>query len=251
MSFELPKDLPTEISTVLSSEAGQAVLNQIIEQAKTPLVQKRDELLSQIANYKSTLSKVDELGGIETLTQAQQARLEAERARQAALAASGDVEAIKKQYSDQLSNKDQELTALRQSILDEKVTSKLSSAIREAKGVPELLEPHLKSRIRSELVDGKVQITVLTSAGTPMINSDGKDATVADLLNEFRSSPIFQRAFEAPIASGTGARASSGAPTSNNPWNPASKNITQQMQMYRQDPATAKRLAAEHGVTLP
>lgn len=245
--------LPPEVQSVLGREDVQALLNSTIDKAKAPLLTKRDELLGQLTTAKQTLQQVQDLGGLEALTAAQQARADADAAKRAAEIAeaekNGNAEQLKKHYSDQLSAKDQELQSLRQLMIDEKVSSKLGREIREAKGTPELLEPHLKNRIKAELKDGKVQITVLTPSGMPMLKDDGKEATIADLIAELKASPIYQRAFEAPSVSGAGSRPSQ-TPGANNPWAPNTFNITQQMQLFRQDPAAARRMAAEYGKTI-
>jgi len=247
--FQLPDGTSPELAAIFAKDDVQAILATLIEAGRTPLVQKRDELLGELTTAKATLSKVNALGGLDALTSAQTARADAVAAQQAALVASGDVEAVKRQYSEQLSAKDSELQTLRQSMIDEKVSSKLNKEIRDADGVPELLEPHIKGRIRSELVDGKVRITVLSTTGAPMLNTDGKDAGLGDLIAELKASAIFKRAFNAPAISGSGTR-QSGVAGQSNPWNPATRNITQQMSLYRTDPASAKRQAAEHGVNL-
>lgn len=238
-----------ELATVLQSDAAKAVIAAAIEAAKSPLVQNRDKVLGDLAAQKARLKQYDDLGGLETLTAAQQARAEAAEAARIAAETSTNAETVKKHYSEQLSAKDQELNALRTSILDEKVSNKLNSAIREAKGVPELLEPHLRNRIKAELVGGKVQITVLNAAGAPMLNDNGKEATMADLMAEFKGNAIYGRAFEAPQASGSGGRASESTTTAN-PFAKATHNVTEQSRLYRQDKALAIRLAAEAGITI-
>lgn len=238
-----------EIAAVLQSDTVKALIASAIEQAKAPLVAKRDELLGTLTETRGRMKQYDDLGGLQALTELQASQAAAEAARQAALAQSGDVEAIKTHYSNQLSTKDKELNDLRASVMNEKVSNKLNAAIREAKGVPELLQPHLTGRVRSELVDGQVKITVLTASGVPALNADGKEASISDLLAEFKGNAIFGRAFEAPVANGSGSKAS-GAQSANNPFAPASKNITEQMKMYKQDKALAVRMAAEHGIHL-
>jgi hypothetical protein len=238
-----------EVATILQSDAAKAVIAAAIEAAKAPLVTNRDKVLADLAAKNARLKQYDELGGLETLTAAQQARAEAAEAARLAAETSTNAETVKKHYSEQLSAKDQELIALRTSVLEEKVGGKLSAAIREAKGVPELLEPHLRNRVKAELVGGKVQITVLTAAGAPMLKDNGADATMADLIAEFKANAIYGRAFEAPQASGAGGKADAGTQRVN-PFAKATQNVTEQSRLYRQDKALAIRLAAEAGVTI-
>lgn len=230
-----------EVASVLQSDAAKAIIAAAIETAKAPLVTKRDELLASLMEKGNKLKSFEDAA-----TQAEAARKQAELL---AAEKDGSVESVKTHFSGLLSAKEQELNDLRASILNEKVSNKLNAAIREVKGVPELLEPHLRGRIKADLVEGKVKISVLTANGMPMLNTDGKDATLVDLLNEFKGNAIFGRAFEAPAAGGTGGRPS-GQQTANNPWAPATKNVTAQMVLYRTDKAAAIRMAAEHGVKL-
>lgn len=243
------ESLPPEIAAALTSVAAQTLIAAQIEAAKTPLVQKRDELFAQLGESKKTLKQIEELGGLETLTNLRTTAQENEAARKAAeLAAAeknGDSERIKSHYAEQLAAKDKEMSDLRNSILQEKVSAKLNAAIREAKGVPELLEPHLKGRLKASMEDGKVKLTVLDENGIESLNK-----SVKDLVEEFRGNSVYGRAFEASAASGAGSRPSNATATGGNPWNPASKNTTEQMRMYRTDKAAAVRMAAEHGVQL-
>jgi hypothetical protein len=201
---------------------------------------KRDELLSQVTAFGTRLKTFEDAA-----TAAENARRAAEAD---AIEKGGNAEEVKKHFTGLLTAKEQELAQVRESILTEKVANKLNAAIREAKGVPELLEPHLRGRIKAEMVDGKLKMSILTVNGMPMMVGD-KDATLSDLLGEFKSNATFGRAFEAPAAGGAGGKAS-GTTTPGNPWAPATRNVTEQMRLYRTDKAAAIRAAAEHGVVL-
>jgi hypothetical protein len=249
MDFTIPEDASPEFKSFI--EANAQTVAKMIEGAKSPLVQKRDELINE---QRALQKKIEAYGGFDQIDTIYQKTSEAETARKKAEAEaiekSGDVEKLKAHYAEQLSARDKELSDMRASALNEKVSAKINAAIREAKGVPELLEPHVRSRIQSALVDGQLKITVLNESGGPMLKSDGKEATVKDLISELRTNAIYQRAFEAPAANGTGGKESSGASVAN-PWNPATKNVTEQMKLYRQDKAAAQRMAAEFNVKLP
>jgi hypothetical protein len=242
--------LPADVQSLFARDDVKAFLTKTIEGAKAPLVSKRDELLANLTETKTHLQKVNELGGLEALTAAQQARAEAAEAkRQADLIKAekeGDLATIRKNFQDEVSKRDTELSTLRQSILAEKVDAALTNAVTSAKGVPELLMSALKARIKSEMVDGKARITVLGADGVAPL----KELTIDDLVNEFKSHSVYQRAFEANGVSGTGGRQSTGASTSDNPFAKASFNLTKQMAMYRENPSQAIRLAAEQGIKL-
>ena len=93
-----------EIAAVLQSDTVKALIASAIEQAKAPLVAKRDELLGTLTETRGRMKQYDDLGGLQALTELQASQAAAGAARQAALAQSGDVEAIKTHYSNQLSS---------------------------------------------------------------------------------------------------------------------------------------------------
>lgn len=252
MEFEIPEDATPELKSFLESEANKAAVAALVEAQTRGLKTKRDELLGNQAALNKRFEQYGGLDGMEALAkQAADAEQARKKAEQEVLEKSGNVEDVKKHYSGQLSAAQQELADLKAAILNEKVSAKINAEIREAKGVPELLESHVRSRVRSEMVDGKLKITVLNASGGPMLKDDGKEASVKDLISELRTNAIYQRAFEAPTAGGTGGKESSGASVAANPWNPVTKNVTEQMKLYHQDKAAAQRMAAEFNVKLP
>ena len=242
MDLQLPADLAPELKTVLEKPEVAAVLTNLIAAAKAPLLANKDAVLADLATVKSKLKTFEDA--------ATQATAAAEAARLAAAEKDGNIETVKKHYGDQLAAKETELSTLRQSIVNEKVSAKVTRAISEADGVPDLLEHHIRNRVKAELVDGKVKLTVLNAAGAPMLTADGKEASMKDLLAEFKANPTFQPAFKAPHISGGGSRPSdTGGAT--NPWAKASFNMTEQMKLFKQNPALAREMAAQHGVKLP
>lgn len=241
MDFQLPTDLAPELKSVFEKPEVAAVLTTLINSAKAPLLTNRDEVLGQLATVKTKLKTFED--------EAAKAKADAETARLTAAEKDGNIETVKKHYGEQLAAVQAELATVRQAELNEKVSAKVTKAISDADGVPDLLEHHVRNRVKGETVDGKVKLTVLNAAGAPMLTADGKEASMKDLLAEFKANPTFQPAFKAPAANGGGSRQSEGLDGSN-PWAPATKNVTNQMKLYRADKATAIRLAAQHGVTL-
>lgn len=240
--------LGEDVVAVFQKPEVLEALNKVYERREAPLKSKRDELLAKISETNEVLKSMGGLDSIKTL--AQQAA-DAQRAAAEAAAKSTDVETVRKTYSEQLAAEKAEKEGLRKLILTEKVDNVVGKAIREAKGSSELLAPHINGRIKSELVEGQVKITVLSPNGVPMLRDDGKEATVNDLINEFKNSTTYSRAFEAVNVSGTGAKDAKPALTGSvNPWLPASKNITQQMQLARSNPELAKSMAAQAGIAL-
>lgn len=120
---------------------------------------------------------------------------------------SGDVEALEKSWAEKLNQvqaaKDQELTGLK-SLLDS-VTRGATAATVAAEIFgqhADLMRPHVDSRLRTEIMDGKPQVRVLDAAGNLTA------LTVDDLKNEFKNSAKFASFV-------VGSRASGGATVNN------------------------------------
>ena len=85
------------------------------------------------------------------------------------------------------------------------IESQAVAAIAAAKGVPELLLPHLRGRVKVLEQDGKFNLQILDAAGNPMVaDASGTPATFKHLVDSFKADPIFGRAFEGSGASGPG-----------------------------------------------
>lgn len=93
-------------------------------------------------------------------------------------------------------------TALEQHLVDAQATV----AIVDAKGVPQLLLPHVKGRVKVIEQDGQFTVQVLDAQGNPMVvDAAGTPATIKSLVEHMKADPIFGRAFEGSGASGGGA----------------------------------------------
>jgi hypothetical protein len=95
------------------------------------------------------------------------------------------------------------LTALESHLIDAQATA----AIASAKGIPQLLLPHVKSRVKVIEDNGTFKVQVLGQDGNPMIaDAAGTPAGIAHLIESFKADPVFGRAFEGTGASGGGAQ---------------------------------------------
>lgn len=83
-------------------------------------------------------------------------------------------------------------TALERYLIDAKATS----AIAAAKGVPELLLPHVQRQMRVVEEDGEFAARVVTAKGDPRIDDKGEPFTVEALIDEMKKNEIYGRAFE-------------------------------------------------------
>lgn len=237
---------PAIIEAISKPEVMERITG-YVEKAKVPVLDKNKELLGK---YSDLNKQINDLGGFDSLKELANTASEAKRQREEALAKSGDVEAIRKQAAEAVAVRDTEISSLRQSMIQEKVNTALVKAVRDAKGDADLLSPHLAARIQGSLdSNNKVVIKVLDSNGQPMVTKDMKDASISDLVAEYRTS--YPRAFDADTKTGSGAKA---VDTSTqgivNPFLAATRNLSAQNQLARDNPTLAKALAAAAGKTL-
>ena len=85
------------------------------------------------------------------------------------------------------------------------IDSQATAAIAAAKGVPDLLLPHVQRQVRVIEDNGEFVVRVVDAKGDPRVNGKGEPLTISDLVSEMRASDIFGRAFESSTNSGGGA----------------------------------------------
>lgn len=151
--------------------------------------------------------KVDELLNEkkEANKKAKEAEEAAARAAEEAARKSGDVAALEKSWKDRLAKREAELSAQIEQ-LNGNITSltvgqtatKLAAEL-AVQGSADVLLPHISSRLKSELRDGKAVTVVLDKDGKPSA------MTVDELKNEFVSNKAFAPLIAGSKASGGGA----------------------------------------------
>jgi len=107
-----------------------------------------------------------------------------------------------------LKAKDETISAMRARLNAELVDAKAVSAIAAAKGVPELLLPHVQRHVK---VDDEFNVHVVDAKGDPRVNEKGEPLSIADLISEMKASEVFGRAFEGSGQSGSGKQPGNGA----------------------------------------
>ena len=131
-----------------------------------------------------------------------------EEAEKSSLEKKGEWEKLKVQMLDKhqkdLSAKDEEVKKMKQTLESFLVDAAATEAIASAKGIPQLLLPHVKSAVSVVEEDGKYQVRVMGKDG-PRVNAKGEFLGIKDLVSEMRESDIFSRAFEGSGISGGGA----------------------------------------------
>ena len=117
----------------------------------------------------------------------------------------GDFESIKKQMNDahaeEKSTWESEKSGYKSQLTDLKINNTAMDAISKERGNTELLMPYIKNRTRMN-DDGTVQ--VLDGKGQPMVNDQGENLGITDLVKELKSDNSFAGAFEGTGHSGGG-----------------------------------------------
>jgi hypothetical protein len=163
--------------------------------------------LEKQSNIWKSLGKTPE--EIQALVEAQ-AQAETDK-----LAKNGEWDKLRAQMNDkhaqELAEVNGKVTAKDQALSKYLVDAAATSAIAAAKGVPELLLPHVRSSVKVIEENGEYLVRVVDAAGNPRVNAKGEFLSINDLVGEMRGSTVFGRAFESSGASGGGASSSAGA----------------------------------------
>lgn len=235
----------TQFKEFIATEAGKALLNGFVEEAKKPLIAKRDELLEEVKTTKAKVQQYSELGDLESVKTKLQLANDAQdainKAKLEEAKKTGDYSALEAHLKKELAEKEDKINTFKTKAVNAKLDSDLTSAITEAKGTPELLKPVLKNRVKAELNDdGEIVSTVLDANGQPMF-VDGKPAQIKDLISEFKANDIYGRAFEGTGASGSGTRASN-VRTSGVQLDPSKSDysVSKAMEYYKANPQALK-----------
>lgn len=103
-----------------------------------------------------------------------------------------------------LTQKDEEVGAMRKTLQEHLVDNQAISAVAELKGVPELLLPHIRTSCKVIQENGNYVVRVVDKDGDPRGDGKGGFMTIKDLVAEMRTSSVFGRAFEASNTTGGG-----------------------------------------------
>lgn len=107
-------------------------------------------------------------------------------------------------FRNQLQAKDGEIQTMSKTLEKYLVTTAAVQSIAAAKGVPDLLLPHIQARTKVVKEGNEYVVRVIDEAGDPRGNASGGFMTVEDLVKEMKASPVFGRAFESEAPSGSG-----------------------------------------------
>lgn len=218
--------IPTEFKNFYQEDGDSFVLNPAIkaindEKVRTLKALENERKVSK--NEKSKLSEWETLG----LSPQEIKDLAAEKERQKTQKAieEGNFESLKKQMLEQhekekktlLDAKDTMFSAVKKHLVSATATAEIAAA----NGVPQLLMPHIESKVTVLNEDGKFEVRILDAKGEPRVNAKGEYTTIKDLVQELREDPIYSQAFKGTGHSGSGTSGGTGTP-------PASQNKVKQ-----------------------
>lgn len=118
-----------------------------------------------------------------------------------------EMEKLRQEFEPKLAEAAAKLAEVRGRLGDILITDQIHRASKAAGGIPQLLEPHLRKRMRVDFDDaGDPQIVVTNSDGEPWLDERGEPVTVTRLVEELRlfGGPAFARAFDDPDRNGNG-----------------------------------------------
>ena len=208
-----------------------------LQTSNDSLVSKNSELLNELKQVKTSLA---ELGGLEQLKNLVS---ESQVNTQAKLEEDNNLEQLKEHFDSQIAAANNKNDELVNGIVQNQIDTHLRSAVTKAKGSYTLLEHQLKNQVSGEYENGKVKMTITDSNGMPMM-TEGKDASLTDLVDSFKVKEDFARAFDA-----TTNISGSGTPVG------GQKNINKQAEtlgeiteLYKTNPAKAMELMKAKGL---
>jgi len=210
-----------------------------LDQLKTSnesLLNKNSELLNELKQVKSSLADLGGLDELKNLVNTSKANT------QAKLEEDNSVEELKEHFNSQIeaaNNKNDQLT---NGIVQNQIDTQLRSAVTKAKGSYTLLEHQLKNQVNGEYVDGKVKLTINDANGMPMM-TEGKDASLGDLVNSFKVNDDFARAFDA-VANISGSDTPVGG---QKVMNKQPETLSEITELYKTNPAKAMEIMKAKG----
>lgn len=125
-------------------------------------------------------------------------------------------------------------TRLRGTLERHLIDGAATAAIAEAKGVPQLLLPHVRAHVKVVEENDEFVARVVDAKGDPRVDGKGNFMSIGDLVSEMRQNEVFGRAFESSGAGGSGTppNGGGGKPPSGAPRNWAEAKTAEQKVAY-------------------
>lgn len=174
------------------------------------LAKNKDEILSELRSVRGKLKEIE--------PEFQRLQTEEEKRREEKAKAEGDYKALiaqtEEKYNKILAEREAELNAVTNNLVNEKITKTATGALAKAKGSVTVLLPHVERAcrcVRDESGDWRVE--VLGKDGKPRL-SPGKGnslMTIDELVQEMKDSDEYAMCFEGNGATGGGSPGSHGS----------------------------------------
>lgn len=161
-------------------------------------------------------------------------------------------EAKEKTLNNQIAELKEELQGTREESDREFLGREIADAISTTNAIPTALRPILRERIRITREDGQRSVVVLDDEGQPAIGANGETLSVKAYAEKLRANEDYGFAFKASTPSGAGTGGGQKGPrgrhTGPNPFDPKTRNLTEQGRLRKENPDRARALAREAGL---
>lgn len=198
-----------ELIDFLKSEDEEA--SEIAETIKEPLVKKRDDLLSELKDAKAKVSEFNQLDVDGLRSKAEEAdtvKKQLDELKRKSSEGDDKYDELRKSLEQEVAKEREKLDRFVTRYKETKVDNLISDAVSKHKGMTDLLKPVLRNRIKEHVTDdGNIEVEILSKEGKPYF-INGEEATVEDLVKEFKQDDVYSRCFEGSGASGSGTRPS-------------------------------------------
>jgi len=230
-------------------DMNDPTVKKAIEEATKGLTAKRDELLKEVRGFKDKMKLFENID-----VEKYQKLIEEDVRRQEEIAAKkGEFEKLREQLVEktnkQLTEKDKEISKIKQALETHLIDNQLTSELARQKGIPDLLVPIMRPNLKVIQNDtGLYDVVVIDKDGSPRLGPemDGRPMSIAQLVEEYKNHQTYSRAFETSGNSGAGTGKSSdeGAGNSSNMSRTMTPTLVKQMEdaAKRGDMATFKKL---------
>lgn len=158
---------------------------------------------------------------------------------------------MEKNHAKLIADKDAELEEMQDALEKHLIEAAAISAINEEKGRVKPLLPTITSKLKLQKENGDYVVRVVDSDGDPRGDGKGGYLDIKGLVAELKEDQDYAPLFEASGITGsgsTGRQAGGGTggvpPGMKNPWAQATRNITEQMRLQKENPKLAEKLRA-------
>lgn len=262
------KQFPESVVKDLRNEAAAARV------AKREAEQKLEEMGTELSDLKKKISAIDldELAALRTeKAEAEKLKKEEERKRleekgeydklleltrtegdTKLTALQEQLEAKLQEVNNTADGYKQQLEDMQRKQREAAVNSAIVTAASKAEAIdPEDIQLRVERVATLQEIDGVETVIIMGTDGEPMRTPAGKLMTVTDYVDGMRGSEKTAHLFKGSKrgAESNTAQTPQGSAVTN-PWMSGSENVTEQCKIYRKNPAEAKRLMAEAGVSL-